>query len=783
MSKLRGSVLDQRHRQSITRARPHGSEWRTGRATRVSLAGPGRTRHESLNLGIARIVSVALAALIASMVLSPSRGGTAPRSMLRGTLPTSLATQSPVAFEPWGAAYVARTPAYGAILDSRGIGLLLKDGGRARIDFVGAREVAEVRATEPNTGVSNYYVSPDRGGERAGVPRHSSLHIADIHDGVSLRYRTVHSAIAFDFIVAPNTNTNLIAIELGGGTTLEGGRLIYRTERGQVDISPPVAYQSDGRHVAAAFVQRSPGVFGVDLGPRDESKALTIDPTIEYSTLLGGSREDAAGGVGIDRDGNAYVVGTTTSMDFPTTSRAVQRQFKSDNPESQDGFVTKFSADGSRLIYSTYIGGKLEDFLTAIAVDEAGHAYVAGRTNSADFPTTAAAFQGELHGETDAVVAKLGDLGALEYSTFLGGGDYEWARGIDVDTDGNAYLAGETRSQDFPASPGAYMVRNPAKSEPAAAFVAKVKPDGGDLDFATYLGGTATQWGVAVAVGPDASVYVGGRTQSDDFPTTEGAVQREHRGESDAFALRLDPSGRQLIYSTLLGGSRPDAVYGIAVDSGANAYLTGIAQSPDFPTTQGAFGAVNENGGAYVTKLNSTGSALVYSTIIGGSKLDWGLAISVDSNGLASAVGSTASTDFPVTDDALMRTYPGGEASGYFVRLNASGSKADYATYLGGSSGANASGVASDDGGDVFVAGATRSGDLPITFGYSNDFRGEADAFLFKFNFSGREPRAAPPEEGSVSYLVLAAALAAIAVTVLVVAIIVRRRSADSTDS
>ncbi|RIK09062.1 MAG: hypothetical protein DCC49_07560 [Acidobacteria bacterium] len=698
----------------------------------------------------------------------------------------SVAADRGVTFESWGERFLARAATYNALVSPGGISLEAHDGGHLAVQFSGTRQEALVEPDGPIAGYSNYYLSAARGGTRTGIPNFESLVVRSIFDGVDLHYRSDGRSLAFDLRVAPGAATEPINIVVSGAVLTPEGDLEAAADFGRVRISKPKAIEADGRPVTSAFSERAPGTFGIEVGERDVNSTLLIDPTVEYSTYLGGTRSDSAVGAAVDQEGNAYIAGSTKSPDFPLTPRAAQSAFASSNPDSVDGFVTKFNSAGSDLVYSTYFGGSGEDFFQEIAVDDKGNAYVTGRTTSPDYPTTSGALQRDLRGSDDAVVAKLGPLGNVEYSTYLGGTDFEWGRSIAADADGNAYVVGETRSTDFPVQAGAFMSTNKSVPERTSVFVAKLAPNGSKLDFATYLGGTGGQWGVGVAVGPDRSVYAVGRTQSSDFPTTDGAVFRELRGAADAFVTRLDPSGTRLVYSTYFGGSMPDAAYDVAVDSGGNAYIAGESRSTDFPATQGAMLAENKAGGAFVAKLNPTGTALLYSTLIGGSGLDWGLAVDVDKTGRASVVGSTSSADMPTTADAFLPKYPGGEATGFFVMLNESGTAATYATYLGGSGDASAAAVAADRAGDVYVAGASRSDDLPTVRAYQRRFGGEDDAFLIKFRFSGGGPPsiepsvggARPPGDGGNPWpLLIAGAVVAAVIAGLALAYQSRRRS------
>jgi hypothetical protein len=294
-------------------------------------------------------------------------------------------------------------------------------------------------------------------------------------------------------------------------------------------------------------------------------------------------------------------------------------------------------------------------------VDSAGNAYVTGFTVSADFPTTAGAFQPVFHGTParQSFVAKLNPTGtALVYSTYLGGSGFDRTNGIAVDGAGNAYVTGVTGSTNFPTTAAAFQ---PASGGGSNAFVTKLDPAGAVLVYSTYLGGSGNDEGFGIAVDSAGHAYVTGFTSSPNFPTTVGAFDGTLGGTNDAFVTKLNPTGSALVYSSYLGGSGSDLGLGIAMDSAGNAYVSGRTSSPDFPTTAGAFqpafgGGTND---AFVTKLDPTGSALVYSTYLGGSGSDPAAAIAVDGAGNAYVTGTTSSPNFPTTAGAFQPTLTG----------------------------------------------------------------------------------------------------------------------------
>ena len=397
----------------------------------------------------------------------------------------------------------------------------------------------------------------------------------------------------------------------------------------------------------------------------------------------------------------------------------------------------------SDLLYSTLLGGWSVDDGLAIAVDGSGSAYVAGSTLSWDFPTIPGAFETDYsHGGHDAFVAKLNPAGSgLAYATFLGGDKDECNYGgypfvlcsLAVDAHGNAYIAGLTLSADFPTTPGA-LSRTPGGAQDV--FVTKLNPGGDALVYSTFLGGTRNEYGYAIAVDGDESAYVTGATASLDFPTTPGAYDTTTTGSSDVFVVKLNPAGSAMLYATFLGGDdEADSGRAIALDESRHVYVTGVTCSDDFPTTPGALDRTLgwTDCDAFVTKLNPSGAALVYSTFLGGTDHEWGNAIAVDRSGAAYIAGHTESADFPTTTGAFDTTYNGGAADAFAVKLDPAGSHLLYATYLGGISYEQSNAIAVDGSGAAYVAGRTNSADFPTTpRAFATSLGGYGDGFVTK---------------------------------------------------
>jgi Beta-propeller repeat len=386
-----------------------------------------------------------------------------------------------------------------------------------------------------------------------------------------------------------------------------------------------------------------------------------------YSTFIGGSGFDTGASIAVDALGQVYVTGRTASTDFPAMPNAFQAEFGGGSEAVfSDGFIAKIDAEGSGLLYASYLGGSDGDVGTGIAVDASGHAYVAGETFSTDFPTTPTSPQPTFGGNfTDGFVAKVSaDGSALLYASYLGGSGEDAGRGIAVDTAGYAYVAGDTDSDDFPR-PEVLHGSRPGGSD---AFVAKVNAEGSALIYVAHVGGSDSEFAGGVALDASSHAYLTGQTFSLDFPVTPGVLQPEFGGGFlDAFVAKVTPDGAGLIYASYLGGDGDDVGSGLAVDASGHAYVTGLTESTDFPTVAPV---QQEFGGAFdvlISKIKPDGSALVYSTYVGGSAGDRGFAIAVGPAGRVYVTGLTESTDFPLRRP--LQRFFGGTFDAFIVRI------------------------------------------------------------------------------------------------------------------
>lgn len=426
------------------------------------------------------------------------------------------------------------------------------------------------------------------------------------------------------------------------------------------------------------------------------------------------------------------------------------------------------------LFYSTYLLGTGKDWAQDIAVDATGAAYVAGSTNSLDFPTTPGAFDTTYNGGIydDIFVVKLTPDGtALEYATFIGGTHHDYASAIAVEAPGHVYLTGGTRSGDFPTTANAFdrlcgnaghCDRDTFGNPRDDAFALKLDATGSALLYATFIGGSGSESGSALKIDAAGYAYLVGSTDSGNFPTTAGALSTTPRGLYDVFVTKLDPTGATLAYSTLIGGSGNDSGVDLALGASGSVLVTGVTFSPDFPTTPGALNTTHSGGGVtFVLKLQPHGSALDYATFLGGNGLH-GRAITVDAAGTAYIAGNAMTAALPTTPGALQRVYKHEDV--FIARLAATGDRLLYATYLGGT-GSEASNVALalDTEGYLYIAGNTKSADFPTTANaFSRTYNADAsksDIFIARLNPIGSALAYATFLGGSGNDLVRALAL------------------------
>ena len=613
----------------------------------------------------------------------------------------------------------------------------------ARARFVGASSAVRIDGGTPLPGKVNRFLGSDPSRWQTNLTTYAGIRYRGLYQGIDLVYDGSGGGLKGTYLVAPGADPTRIHWRYEGASQTSvdaSGALQVSLGGTTITEHPPVAWQDvNGRQIAVAvkYDLAPDGTVGFQLGAYDRSLALTIDPNLSYATYLGGKGIDEGQGMAVDAAGYVYVVGTVTSVDYPTTTGTVQPTY---GGGPYDAVLTKLDPRTSQPVFSTYLGGSAEDDGRGVGLDGSGNIYVVGYTGSSNFPTKNA-FQSTYGGNPfDAFVAKLSpDGSALGYSTYLGGNGEDWGLNLAVDTTGDTYAIGKSGSSDFPTSAGSLQ---PAYKGGDDAFVAKLDPSGARV-YATYLGGSGLDWGESIAVDASGNAYVGGRTSSADFPL-KNAYQATNNGSMDSFVAKLDPAGATLLYATFLGGNGTEKGYRVVPDASGNIVVAGMTLSANFPTTAGAFqtafggapsacadGATGGElaGDGYVAKLNpnANGAAsLVAATYFGGSGCDSIRALGLDSSGYVYVAGWTDSPDLPV-GNAFQPARAGG-LDAFVAKLDGSLSKRVWSSYLGGTGHdvAYAMVVAPPN---IYLTGYTTSADFPVTSG-ARAYGGNTDTFI-----------------------------------------------------
>jgi hypothetical protein len=622
--------------------------------------------------------------------------------------------------------YSARLSGYTAVFTDRAVVFAFARHA-LRLKFAGATGPGRIEASDQLPGRVNYLVGRDRARWRVGLPTYGQIVYREVWPGIDLAFRDGSDQIKYDVIVSPGARVDAVRFEYQGARRLTvnaDGDLVIDTPQGALIDHRPRSHQMiDGKEVTVEtrfVVDGSQPRYGFVVGRYDPTRPLVIDPGLVYSSYLGGSGDDYPRAVAVDGASNLYVTGQTSSLDFPDelwwvallqewgfTVHGVSERFGSSGI-----FVTKLDPRGG-LVYTTFLGS---GEARGIAV-QAGNIYVAGVADRGTSLPATASF-GSLTGATRAFVAEFVpyevptvenadvywiDGVRLGYSVMIGGDGPTEATGLVVDGAGSAYVVGRTESVDFPTTPGAFQ---PALAGSSDAFALAVNPSGTALIYSTLLGGAGDDAARGVAVDAGGNAHVAGTTRSGDFPLTPGAWGVTAGGGADGFVTRLNATGSAPVYSTYVGGASDDQIGAITLDAAGRALVTGTTASLDFPVTAGAFqSAMNAAPDGFITTLDPNGSSLVYSTFLGGSNADGLSSIALNRFGEAYVFGASGSTDFPTTDAAVSRTLAGGvNDDAVLVRFDTSG-MLRYATYLGGDGTESAGGLAIDARGDAYVVG------------------------------------------------------------------------------
>jgi Leucine-rich repeat (LRR) protein len=620
----------------------------------------------------------------------------------------------------------------------------------SQLIFLKANKNPFVTAVEPAQHRVSFFKGNDQSRWRSHIPTSHAVYYQDIYKNIDLKIYGVEKQIEYDWVVKPGGDPGDIRFqyrEVKGISCDEQGNLVVRTALGQWIHKKPSAYQEIGRsasrtgrrmEVEVKFKKTGENTYGFALGEYDKSCELIIDPmVVAYSTYLGGSMNEDLLDIAVDGTGAVIAVGYTYSSNFPTSGA-----YQGTLAGPSDAFISKFSPDGSSLVFSTYLGGSDHDGIKSIWLGSGGVIYVGGVTLSSDYPTVNP-YQGfNAGGPQDGLISKLSaDGSTLLYSTYLGGSGWDFIEGIAMCSSGEICVAGSTFSSDFPLQNAVITTYDGGGIENYGdAFVTKLSSSGGSLVYSTYLGKNGMDFAYAITVDSSGAAYVVGTTSCSSFPTIR-AYQSTHGGGTDGFLTKFPANGNPLVFSTFLGGNIYESIFDVDLDSSDGIYVTGRTSSTNFPTTSGVFQTSKPGGNGtydydgFISRFTYNGylSFLTFSTYLGGSGGITELHdITVDSSGAAFVTGFTESPNFPLQD--AFHSQLDAATDAVVTELSTGGSGINFSSYLGSGNYAAGQAIAVNSG-SIYLAGA--SSDSLLTYqAYQDTFGGVQDGFVTKIVYS-----------------------------------------------
>ena len=639
--------------------------------------------------------------------------------------------------------FVGRSGNVSLALDG-GTAVLALDNGNSgfaiRMVPIGGDSSAEPVALDATPTVINYFRGSDPALWQRRVATYSVVEYREIYPGIDVRYYGSNRTLEYDFIVHPGADPSDIELAYAGATVVRlapDGSLELGLNGGRtIAFSAPLSYQEiDGfRHLVSSRYLLDGDHVRFEAGSYDPTLPLIIDPTLDVATYLGGSGSDFGDAVGVDSANNIIAVGRTASSVYPTTIGAYDT---SANPGS-DIVVSKISADGTTLLWSTYLGGSGNDDPDAVLVDGSNRIVVVGSTNSSNYPTTAGAYDTSANGMYDGFVTRLNADGAsLSFSTYIGGTGEDVLTAVDLDPIGNVVAGGYTLSSNFPTTAGAY---DQTKSGAMDGVVTKFSSSGASTLWSTFLGSSQGDSVRGLDVDSSGGVHVIGHTVSPGFPPPPARYDTTHAGDTDVFYAEVSSNGASLAYSTFIGGSGLDYGFAVVAESTSDIFLAGDTESSGFPTTPGAYDT-SHNGGSdgWIAKFDRTqaGSAtLEWSSFIGGSGSEFIETMAIDSYGRpngALQVGSSGLATVGAPDSSLS-----GSADAMLATLSADGSRIEFATYIGGSGVEDSWALVIDTADRPVLIGDTSSSDFTTTpAAYDTTLGGTGDIFIVRYTALG----------------------------------------------
>lgn len=621
-----------------------------------------------------------------------------------------------------------------------------RQGVHLKLMFVGANPRPRLEAFDERPARFSYFIGNDPAGWHSGVATWGGVRYVELYPGIDLEVVGADGRLAPRLVCGGNCGEGLqqVALQVEGADRIEvvEGQLRMGTAVGEVTL-PLLQVEGGGSVAFSPRVQGNRVVMPFGRGVERPARPEDEPADLLYSTFIGGSAFDIVSGLAVDGNGDAYVTGSSSSVDFPTTAGV----FLDSGGGDSYVFITKLNNTGSDVHYTAFLGGNGYDGGESITIDGSGAVYVTGSTNSTNFPTTFNAYDRTHNGYIDGFVAKVESEGTiLTYGTYVGGSDWDEPTAIVVDTNGLAYIAGFTQSANYPIT-----VNGLPYSGNADGFVTKLDGTGSNITFSTLIGGFNLDWLYDLALDSTGAAYVTGITWSADYPILPTAFdQTPDEVAGDGFISKFDNSGT-LVYSTFFGGTDSEGGTAIQVNAEGAMYVAGATASNDFPVTAGAYettanGSRGFNMETFVLKVNSLGTDIIFSTLVGGTGFDFAVDMDIATDGSLYVSGNTDSSDFPTTAGAF-DTSLNGEVDAFVFRLDGAGANLLYSTFLGGSFPAAqyeedvAGKVVAGTADVVYVSGSATTYDFPITAGaFDTTFGGDYEGFVAKLTTADNSP-------------------------------------------
>ncbi len=589
-----------------------------------------------------------------------------------------------------------------------------------------------VEGMEKQTAYCNYFKGNDPGAWQRKVACYRKVLLNNIAEGVSLQLYESEGGLRYDIFVEPGADPSQLGLTIEGANSCrisQDGALHLTIDHGVVVHDRLFVYQvreGAAQPIPAEFSLHN-STIGFRIGSYDKSLPLVIDPLIN-GTLVGGAARETIVGMAVSAPGEVLAAGTTQADDFPRTVGA----YRTSHSANEDAFVVKFSDYGATLVFASIFGGEAADVCQGMALDSQGNIVIAGQTLSSNLPTTPGVFQENLAASSDGFVAKLsGDGSTLMSASYVGAEDADLPYALAVDERDNVYVAGVTRSEEFPTTPDAFASASGGHND---AFVSKFNPSLSGLIYSTFIGGTDHDFARKICLGAEGELLIAGGTRSLDFPATNSSYIDPAKNNELVFVCKLNAAGSALAYSIPFGGEGYNIVHDLAIDKDGAPIAVGHTLAAGFPLKGVKNSRLRGSKGAFVAAIASDGTDIGASLIFRASGRDEARGLAIGSDGSIYVVGQTDSPVFPFTNGSFD---PGhnGNSDGFLVRLTSDLSDILYATFIGGSERDEARLVALDAEDIVYVGGSTSSGDFPpFPSPYSNQLHGLEDAYLAAFD-------------------------------------------------